>query len=53
MGSETVLDETRGRLCGAGLDWAEPFTLWDVACPADLARLLAEWPAPAAEPARP
>ncbi|MCB1954505.1 MAG: hypothetical protein KDG55_02455 [Rhodocyclaceae bacterium] len=48
-----MLDATRGRQCGAGLDWAEPFTLRDIDCPAALARLLAEWPALAAEPARP
>jgi len=38
-GSEQVMAQTRDRLAGLGLRWAEPLTLWDVDRPADLARL--------------
>ena len=38
-GSEQVMAQTRDRLAGLGLRWAEPLTLWDIDRPADLARL--------------
>jgi hypothetical protein len=38
-GSGRVMAQTRDRLAGLGLRWAEPLTLWDVDRPADLARL--------------
>ena len=38
-GSGQVMAQTRDRLAGLGLRWAEPLTLWDVDRPADLARL--------------
>lgn len=38
-GSGQVMAQTRDRLAGLGLRWAEPLTLWDVDRPADLTRL--------------
>jgi len=38
-GSEQVMAQTRERLDGLGLRWAEPLILWDVDRPSDLARL--------------
>jgi rSAM/selenodomain-associated transferase 1 len=38
-GSGQVMAQTRDRLAGLDLRWAEPLTLWDVDRPADLARL--------------
>jgi rSAM/selenodomain-associated transferase 1 len=38
-GSEKVMAQTRERLTGLGLRWAEPATLWDLDRPADLPRL--------------
>jgi uncharacterized protein len=38
-GTAEVMDETRRRLERLRLSWQEPFTLWDVDLPEDLARL--------------
>ncbi|MGH6768850.1 MAG: TIGR04282 family arsenosugar biosynthesis glycosyltransferase [Xanthobacteraceae bacterium] len=38
-GTAEVMTETRHRLTMHGLGWQEPYTLWDVDVPADLARM--------------
>jgi len=43
-GTERVMDQTRQRLAALDWHWAEPSILWDVDRPADLERLVAQYP---------